>query len=1021
MQRKMRYRLGLDLGTTSIGWCMTRLDTGGQPYAVIRMGARIFPDGRNPKDGSSLAVTRRQARQMRRRRDRLLKRKHRLINALVRHGFFPSDENERKALVVLDPYVLRKKGLDESLTGPEFARALFHLNQRRGFKSNRKADSKDSDSGALKAAIRDLRRELDDESCRTLGEWLANRHQSKLSVRARLRGKTKKERAYDFYADRAMIEHEFDSLWATQSSLNPSLYTDAARVELKDILLFQRPLRPVVPGRCALIPEESRAPLALPSVQRFRIYQELNNLRIINYDLTQTPLSLGQRDLAAEHLEKSDVTFGVLRKLLRLSGTQFNLEDGKRDRLNGNKTSKILSHKDCFGDAWFSFPAEKQEEIVDKLVSVENESDLVAWLQKETNIDEATAQFISSKSLPDGYGNLSRKAISAILPFLVADVATYSDAVVKAGFESHSALSAFQQTGELLQELPYYGEALKRHVGFGSGHPDDPPELRWGKIANPTVHIGLNELRKVVNELIRRYGHPDEVVIEVARDLKVGRERRLEIQREQKSRQDRNRRLVEEACVALGRDHGSLDRATRRDLAQRMQLWVELNPDDPVNRRCPYSGQQISISRLLSSQVEIEHILPWSRTLDDSLNNKTVVIRQANRDKGNQTPYEAFGRSQIPGYEYEAILERAALMPKAKARRFAPDGYEQWLKGDKSFLARALNDTAYISRISREYLSRICPENKVRVIPGRLTALLRAKFGLNELLSGNDSKTREDHRHHAIDAAVVAITDQALLKRFADANQRAKERQLDKLLDRVPLPWPTYREHVLRALHDICVSHKPDHGYQRAMHEETAWGFANKQGKAVRRERPETGGPRQRIFANKKLVPISSTNDVSRHGLDGDGNPRAYKGYVGGSNYCIEIWRDTNGRWKGDVISTFQAYQVIRELGPEKGEKRLRDQRWTLRGEPLVMRLMINDLVRIGGEHVSKALRVATIRGNGTISLAAHNEANVDARARDADNPFSYISKTAGSLQKAQGRRVVVNPIGDLRDPGFPG
>ena len=150
------YRLALDIGTTSIGWCLLRLDadTPPKPKAIIRMGVRIFPDGRNPKDGTSLAVTRRNARAMRRRRDRLLKRKTRLLNALTRLGFFPLDDGERRNLVSLDPYALRKKGLYESLTGPEFARALFHINQRRGFLSNRKTDKKDSDSGALKKAIR---------------------------------------------------------------------------------------------------------------------------------------------------------------------------------------------------------------------------------------------------------------------------------------------------------------------------------------------------------------------------------------------------------------------------------------------------------------------------------------------------------------------------------------------------------------------------------------------------------------------------------------------------------------------------------------------------------------------------------------------------------------------------------------------------------------------------------------------------------------------------------------------------
>ena len=134
------FRLALDLGSTSLGWALFRLNQDREPTAIIRSGVRIFSDGRNPKDGSSLAVTRRAARAMRRRRDRLLKRKARMLDQLVQHGFFSADPAARKALESLNPYQLRAKGLREALGPGEFARALFHINQRRGFQSNRKTD-----------------------------------------------------------------------------------------------------------------------------------------------------------------------------------------------------------------------------------------------------------------------------------------------------------------------------------------------------------------------------------------------------------------------------------------------------------------------------------------------------------------------------------------------------------------------------------------------------------------------------------------------------------------------------------------------------------------------------------------------------------------------------------------------------------------------------------------------------------------------------------------------------------------
>lgn len=1016
MLPKQPYRLALDIGSTSIGWCLLRLDAHASPKAIIRMGVRIFPDGRNPKDGSSLAVTRRNARAMRRRRDRLLKRKERLLQALVRLGFFPQDEARRKGLVQLDPYELRKKGLYDALSGPEFARALFHLNQRRGFLSNRKTDKKDSESGALKKAIKELREKLAQESCQTLGEWLAKRHEARLSVRARLRGKTQKDKAYDFYADRAMIEHEFDTLWAAQSARNPALFNEAARVELKDVLLHQRPLKPVRPGRCTLLPEEERAPLALPSTQRFRIYQEVNNLRLLTPDLRETPLTLAQRDAVVNLMEtQGEVRFTEMLKALKLPGsTRFNLEDIKRDRLKGNKTTAILSKEVAFGDAWFGFDHDLQDTIVDKLLNEASESTLIQWLQLKTGVDEPTAERIASTSLREGYGNLSREALTAIVPELIKDVIVYSEAVKRAGFDSHSALSHAETTGEIMDQLPYYGDPLRRHVAFAKDNPRNDEE-RYGKIANPTVHIGLNELRKVGNALIRRYGHPSEVVVEVARDLKLSRERKLEIQREQKIRQDLNDQQVAQACAVLGLNPANLDRAKRRELSQKMQLWVELNAKNVADRQCPYTGEQISIERLLSSEVEIEHILPYSMTLDDSLNNKTVAMRRANRDKGNRSPFDAFGKSPLPGYDYPAMLQRAALMPKEKAKRFAPDGYQRWLKEDKDFLARALNDTAYLSRIAKEYLSLICPPDKVRAIPGRMTALLRGKFGLNQLLSGTELKNRNDHRHHALDAAVIGITDRGLLQRFAKASAHAREMHLDRLVEEMPLPWPTYREHVARGLGHIFVSHKPDHGYEAGFADETAYRPPHLDPKGKWRTRGIGGDNPNERAPDAALIAIVRSHP--RHGVDEYGQPMPYKGYMGGDNYALEITRDDDETWEGTVVTTFDAYKIVGKDGLEQ----LRRQSHGQNGRPLIMRLVAGDSLALEIDGRRTIFRVVKMRaGRNQVTLVGLNEANHANRMSEKDPSLIYLQdKSAPSLKRMRARCITISPIGELRDPGF--
>lgn len=1015
MPHALAYRLALDLGSTSLGWAMIQLDANANPCAIIKTGVRIFSDGRNPKDGSSLAVTRRAARAMRRRRDRQLQRKAKMMRALIEHRFFPDNEAERKHLESLNPYTLRAKGLDEQLTPAEFGRALFHINQRRGFKSNRKTDKKENDSGALKAAIRKLREALDANDSRTAGEWLYKRMMAGQTVRARYReqkivkddGKSKIDKSYDLYIDRAMIEAEFNALWHKQASFAPALFNDTARTDLADALLYQRPLKPVKPGRCTFMPEEERAPLALPSTQRFRIYQEVNNLRILGKALKEEPLTLRQRDDLVKALEENGkCSFTQIKKLLGVGGAaQFTFEDPKRQELKGNVTSAILGKAGHFGKAWFAFDETKQDAIVQQLVAEENEAKLIRWLQENTDVDEQRAQAIANAALPEGYGSLCSKALTRILPELRRTVITYDKAVQNAGFEHHSHISP-AAGGEILPQLPYYGQALQRHVGFGSNNPKDNDEQRYGKIANPTVHIGLNQLRIVVNALIKRYGHPCEVIVEVARDLKQSKAQRDEENQRQADRQKRNARLRADIASTL---QISEERVQTADL-QKMLLWEELS-HNIADRRCPYSGVQISVQMLLSDEVEIEHILPFSRTLDDSLNNKTVALRQANRIKGNRTPWEAFGKTTVDGFDYAALLQRAEQMPKTKRYRFGEEGYQRWLKEDADFLARALNDTRYLSKIAREYVNLICPGG-TRVIPGQMTALLRGKFGLNNVLDVNGAKNRNDHRHHAVDACVIGVTDQGLLQRFASASASARDQQLNRLVESMPDPWPTYREHVKRAVKHIWVSHKPDHSHEGAMHNDTAYGLLGNGKVGVHKM---IDGQRQYMEENLKVIEISSPKAASRHGVLPDGQPKHYKGYKGDSNYCIEITRNDQGKWESEVISTFTAYQVVRQHGIRK----LRHLSLSISGQPLVMRLMIDDFVRLDIDGEMRTMRIAKLSTNGQVFMASHHEANVDSRNRDKNDAFKYVSKMAGSFCTAQARRLTISPIGEVRDPGF--
>ena len=1057
----LNYRLALDLGTNSIGWAMLHLDMDAQPSpspdAIIRAGVRIFGDGRDPQSGASLAVARRQARAMRRNRDRGLRRKQKLITRLVTEGLFPVDLLERRALTSIDPYELRARGVREQLTPFEFGRALFHLNQRRGFLSNRKTDGADDDGSLLKNRIGEVRAQLAADGYTTVGEWLADQHARRESVRARLRGTTSRDKAYDLYVDRAMIRAEFDALWVKQRSFDASFYTEAKQAAIAEVLFYQRNLRPVRPGRCTFEPELDRAASALPSSQRFRIYQEVNNLRVQSTDFSDRGLTLEERNLLVDRLDKQKtMSFDAMRKALKLpSGTRFNLEGPKRKELKGNAASYVLAADAFFGSAWNTLPLDAQDEIVTQILDEENEEKLIAWLSEYHNLDQEHAIAVAATQttltkLAPGYSRLSQRATTRILPFLINDVVTYNTAVEQAGYGSHSARTHTQLTGEALNQLPYYGQYLTRHVGHGSGLVSDNDADRYGRIANPTVHIVLNELRKVVNSLIAEYGRPQQVVIEVVRDLNLSVDRKREIDREQAARQHENAAYAAQIKELTGID------PSRADI-QKMRLWVELSPSNALDRCCPYTGEQISITKLFSPDVEVEHILPFSRTLDDSMNNKTVAVTRANRVKTNQTPFEAFGHSP-DGYDYDDILARAQLMPANKARRFAPDGYEKWLRHDADFLARALNDTAYIAKIAHEYVQLIAP-GEVWAIPGRLTGMLRHHWGLNSLLHESGEKNRADHRHHAVDAIVVGFTDRNVLQRVATASARSED-MLKGVSADGPITGMSSNEFRARAQHvvnAIVVSHRPNHGYQRQMNDGTNYGLRADGLVAVRKplssftdkatiekttfadtnlkERllafvgtatganfktriadftAQTGTHSARRLDKLDTIPIpvdpKAPHRAPTRSKTRDDN--AVRGVKGNSNYCIEIYEDETGKWRSDVITTYEAYQVIRRLGQDGGFQRLRDAKLTQSGKPLAMRLMRDDIIQATVDGHTQLYRLCVIAGSGNLSFAPIHEANVDARVRNKE--LKYLSMSAGPLKGIQARQVSVSAIGRI-------
>ena len=643
-------RLGLDLGTNSIGWCLLDLDEHGDPVSIFRTGVRIFNDWRDPKSLGSLKATRREARSARRRRDRFIQRQKFLINELVRLGLMTQDKDQRQALAFKDPYPIRKRALDEQVHAHEMGRAIFHINQRRGFKSNWK--SGDNEAGVVKQSVAALEVKLMEQKARTIGEFLADRHKTKDTVRARRLGSGTAD-LYELYPDRTMLEQEFDKLWQAQAVFDASLYTEDAKERIKGVVFFQRKLKPQEVGRCTFLPQENRISKALPSFQRFRIYQELSNLAWIDKDGAAHSItaSLSLRDRLFRELEtKKKLTFRSMRAILRKEGVvdypvQFNLESDLRDHLIGNMTYCIMRDaKKMMGEAWDSLNEEEQDQFILMLQNdAMDDEEVMSLLRNKYGLSEPVAEACLDVRLPDGHGALSKKAIDRILPIIRDQGLIYYDAVKEAGF-GEANLS--DPNAPLSDKLDYYGKALAGHVMGASGKSEDSDEARYGTISNPTVHIALNQLRAVINELIRLHGKPDEIVLEIARDLPMGADGKRELQKLQKEGLEKNQRARDELTKL-----GHID---SRESRQKFQLWEQLS-SDPTDRRCPFTGKMIVLAYLFSDKIEIEHLLPFSQTLDDSMANKTICYREANREKGNRSPFDAFGSSPN-GYDWQEIL-----------------------------------------------------------------------------------------------------------------------------------------------------------------------------------------------------------------------------------------------------------------------------------------------------------------------------------------------------------------------------
>ena len=887
-----KHVLGLDLGVGSIGWCLIALDAQGDPAEILGMGSRVVPLN-NATDAADFSIgkaftanqERTARRTMRRGFARYQLRRYRLRRELEKVGMLP--DAALIQLPLLELWELRERAATagERLTLPELGRVLCHINQKRGYR-HVKSDAaaivgdegekkKDSNSAYL-AGIRANDEKLQDEH-KTVGQYFAEqlRQSQSESPTGGISYRIK-----DQIFSRQRYIDEYDQIMAAQRVHYPDILTDEFIRMLRDEVIFmQRPLKSCkhLVSLCEFEKQEKVmrvqqddgkggrqlverkvkfgpkvAPKSSPLFQLCRIYEAVNNIRLTRPDGSPRDITPEERVKIVAHLQSSaSLSFAALKKLLKekaLIADQLTSKSG----LKGNTTRVALAaalqpypqyHRLLDMELetrmmTVQLTDEETGEVTEREVAVVTDSyvhqplyrlwhilysieerdamrrALITQLgMKEEDLDGGLLdQLYRLDFVKPGYGNKSAKFICKLLPQLQQGLG-YSEACAAVGYR-HSNTPTSEEITErtLLEKIPL---------------------LQRNELRQPLVEKILNQMINLVNALKAEYGI-DEVRVELARELKMSREERERMVRNNEDREDHNKEVAEKIQKC-----GLFPTKSR---IRKYRLWEE------AGRQCLYCGRSIDEKQCLNGDdMEVEHIIPKSVLYDDSYGNKTCACRRCNKEKGNRTALEYI---RAKGWEDE-YMER--INERLKAKKISYSKYQRlrWLKEDipSDFLERQLRLTQYISRQAMAILQQGI--RRVSASEGGVTARLRSLWGYDDILHTlnldrydsmgetervsregetteklriKDWSKRKDHRHHAIDALVVASTRQGYIQRLnrvsSESEREAMSEEIEvqkatktdklSLLER----WLTQRPHLsVRAVSDkvaeILISYRP--------------------------------------------------------------------------------------------------------------------------------------------------------------------------------------------------------------------
>ena len=836
--------LGLDLGITSIGWALVSVDENIQNNKIIDSGVRIFTIAEHPKDGKSLALPRREARGARRTTKRKAQKLRAIKRVLLKNKIVTQDELDNLFIgnkKQIDVWQLRREALYRELNNKELSRIMIHLAKHRGYFSNRKSekpDKSDKEATAVLGGIEKNKDILKNQNFLTVGEYISTKIKKRNGKDAE--GKLN----YENSVERYMLADEISIIFSKQKEFGSSLVNDELLNVFKDIAFSQRPLKSVADmvANCPFEPDEKRASKSSYTFEYFRALQKLKNLRVINEDNNEMPLIFEQiKQIVREAKKTKNFTYKSFKKLfpqykdMKIKGLVYH--DHKTGEIKEPEKVKFLDFSAYQtikkviqeADNLYWDRVENDSDILDAIATVltteKNDKESIKQL-KEIVENEKVCEALIGISFSK-FGHLSNKALKKIIPELEKGF-DYDVACANVGYDFKAIFK-----GDKTKFLP----PLTKQENL--------------EMTNPVVKRAVAQMRLVYNAIARKYGKIDAVHVEFTRDIKNSHDDRKKIEKAQGDFRETKEKAREQAIDKLGKEPNAKE-------LLKFRLWEE------QGWHCIYSGDYIS-PRILADPyaTEVDHILPYSRSLDDSLNNKVLCFTKENQNKGNKTPYEYIDSDKWD--EFVGRVEGLKNLKYAKKNRLIKTNFDE--SSAKDFRERNKNDTSYISKFVKNYIESHVEFKKskdkrhVFTMNGMLTSQLRYKWGVGD-------KNRDNHLHHAEDAIILAFSTQSMVQALSTISAKRegfsykKKEEKSKSL-RFITPLEDFHKRVQESLADIFVSHMPRRKVGGAAHKATT--YSNKD------------------FSHKKengkvehLKGGSKTNNVKlKHGIAlNDGMPR---------------------------------------------------------------------------------------------------------------------------------------------------